>query len=350
MKLLHVIDSLGKGGAETLLVNVITNLPQFNHVVVILHDINEFRAKLSLYDNIKVISLNTKSHREFFGNVRKLKYIIRQTKPDIIHSHLFWSNNIAKLATPVSIPFFFTNHSLQSYSTFKKKWLILLEKLAYSKRHTLISVSKTVEEEYKKIIGIKGKHYVLINMAEDIFFKSSRYYHSKDQLKFITAGRLHAQKNQSFLLKSFSHLSERYTLDIYGKGPLQKELEILKSRLQLENVTFKGVAEDLEKVFPEYDVFIMSSLYEGFSIAVIEAMACGLPVFLPDLPVFKEMGGDAAIYINLKDEYSIKNELEKLDQAALNTLSRKSFERAMLVGNKKNYLDSLLKIYGLTHL
>ncbi len=61
------------------------------------------------------------------------------------------------------------------------------------------------------------------------------------------------------------------------------------------------------------------------------------------------MGGDAAIYIDLGNEYSIKKEVEKLNSSHLTQLSSKSFERALEVGSKKKYLEKLLKIYGVNN-
>ncbi len=343
---MHVIDSLARGGAETLLVNVVKNLPQFQHHIILLKNTNEFKEELDQYRNISISGLGSNKVSSLPANVIKLKRAIASYKPDIVHSQLYWSNVIARLATPKAIPFFFTNQSLQGYNTFKKKWLVVTEKITYKKRHILISVSKAVEEEYNRIIGIKGKHHILFNMADDVFFKGAKIYHPNSQLRFITVGRLHFQKNQAYLLRAFQHITDGATLDIYGRGPLKKELELLKDQLNLKNVQFKGTA-DLKTLLTEYDVFIMSSLYEGFSLAVVEAMASGLPVFLPDTPVFKEMGGDAAVYINLGDDHSVKNELQKINHTVLNDLSKKSYERAMLIGNKKNYLGKLLSIYGI---
>jgi glycosyltransferase involved in cell wall biosynthesis len=346
MKIMHVIDSLARGGAETLLVNVVKNLSQLEHHIVTLKNINEFKEQLDQYKNVSVSFLGSNKISSLPANVIKLRRLIARHKPDIVHSQLYWSSVTARLATPKSIPFFFTSQNLQAYSTFKKRWTIVLEKLTYKKRHTLISVSKVVEEEYKRIIGIKGKHYVLHNMADDIFFKGPKIYKKDSALKFITVGRLHSQKNQSYLLRAFQHIKDGSTLDIYGRGPLQDKLLSLKEELNSTNVNFKGL-QNLEPLLPAYDVFIMSSMYEGFSLAVIEAMASGLPVFLPDIPVFREMGGDAAIYIDLDDDSSVKTELEKMNRKILNDLSQKSYARALIVGNKKNYIRSLLDIYGI---
>ncbi|MEO7800527.1 MAG: glycosyltransferase [Ginsengibacter sp.] len=348
MRILQVIDSLGRGGAETLVVNIVKSLPQFEHFIISLSNVNEFKEEFKGHNNIKLFFLGSRSVKALPINIIKLRRAIHTIRPDIIHSHLYWSNVIARLSSPKHIRFFFTNHSLQGQSLFKKKWLIVIEKLTYKKRHTLISVSKTVEEDYNKIIGIKGSHHILLNMADDTFFKGPKKYDPYKKLCFINVGRLHYQKNQSFLLRSFQHLSHNITLDVFGKGPLKTELEALQRQLRLKNVHLKGTSQNLSSILFTYDALIMSSRYEGFSIVVLEAMASGLPVFLPDSPVFREMGGDAAVYIDLQDEYSLKHKIEEMDNLVLTDLSLKSFERAIEVGKKEDYLKKLLNIYGIT--
>ncbi len=127
MKIMHVIDSLGRGGDETLVINVAKSLNQFEHYIITLNNLNEFKEELKGYENIKIRSLGSKRLSALPRNVIRLSNIIRKIKPDIIHSQLFWSNVIARIATPKHIPLFFTNQSLQAHSTFSKKWLVFID-------------------------------------------------------------------------------------------------------------------------------------------------------------------------------------------------------------------------------
>ena len=67
------------------------------------------------------------------------------------------------------------------------------------------------------------------------------------------------------------------------------------------NVTLKGQAENVQEKLKEYDLFVMSSLYEGFSISVLEAMALGIPLLLSDIASFREQCESTAVYYDLKN-------------------------------------------------
>ena len=345
-KIVHVIDSLGRGGAETLLVSVVTSLPQFEHHVITFGAENAFTTELQQHKNVHLYRVGDFHVWRLPLHVLKLRSLIRKISPAVVHSQLFWSNVAARLATPKSIPLFFTNQSLQKHEAFRKKWQVMAEKLSYQKHHTLISVSEIVEIEYKEYVGIKGNHHVLYNIAGDNFFKGPRRKFDVHRIQCVNVARLHPQKNQRFLLESFVHLPGHISLDIYGKGPLEAELLSLKEEKKIENVHFKGLSYNVAELLESYDIFIMSSLYEGFSLALMEAMASGLPVIIPDTDLFREMGGDAAIYFNPNDTKALAAIFKTLTPEKLVDMSAKGFERATRLARKENHLKKLLEIYG----
>ncbi|HZH96807.1 MAG TPA: glycosyltransferase, partial [Flavisolibacter sp.] len=126
-----------------------------------------------------------------------------------------------------------------------------------------------------------------------------------------------------------------------------EELKSFSKGNQLKNVNLKGLHADMVGLVCTYDVFIMASLYEGFSVALMEAMASGLPAVLPDLPVFREMGGDAALYFHPFEAESLTELLENLTPQKLVSLSEKSFTQASLLARKEAYLKKLLSIYAI---
>jgi glycosyltransferase involved in cell wall biosynthesis len=111
-------------------------------------------------------------------------------------------------------------------------------------------------------------------------------------------------------------------------------------------VTFKGVATNIPEIFSKYDLYVMSSIHEGFGIAAIEAMACGLPALLSDLPVLREVAFDNAIFFNVENPEALADQIKKIlsQEYNLGDFSDKGIEIAKKY-TKQNYLERLLVIY-----
>ncbi len=347
-RILHVIDNLGRGGAETLLVGIIKALPDVAHEVVMLNERNEFKNELP--QGLTIHCLRFTKKYQLLTACFRLRQIIKTFNPHIVHSHLYWSNVITRLSTPKETQLFFSNHCMQSFEAFKNPLLVHLEKLTYHRHHTLISVSQAVEEDYKKYIPIKGKTHVLHNFVEDRFFRTASQTGSFDLLRCVGVGRMTEQKNWGFLVQAFSRLKdEEIYLDIYGQGPLLQTYQQQCKELGLKKLVFKGVNEQLFDLLPTYDLFVSCSLYEGHPVSVLEAMAAGLPLLLSDIPVMYEAAKEAAFYFNLDDEMSfikqiveLKNNRHLLNLSAMNA---KALVHADYT--KKKYIESLLNIYHL---
>lgn len=130
--IIHVIYNLGRGGAETLLVQVLKELRDYRNVVVTLSPENHFNSEL-LCDEL--ICLNRPSLTSIPMAVLDLKKIIKEQKPTIVHSQLPLSNFVARLATPARIPLITTIQNSISFSKDYKRFHIrLLDRLTYKFR------------------------------------------------------------------------------------------------------------------------------------------------------------------------------------------------------------------------
>lgn len=343
-KILHIIDSLGRAGAETLLVGVINSLHEYEHHIVILNPKNDFVGELP--SSVKITCLNHTSKWKLPLTILKLKSFIKDYKPDIVHSHLYWSSLIAKAATPQQVKLFFSNHTIQSNEAFKKWYYVFIEKATYKKHHNLISVSRIVEQDYNKIIKIKGKSYVLYNFIGDNWFNNSiGKVQNYDELHFIGVGRYDTPKNYPYLINNFPN-KKKVTLDIFGSDGNQ-EIKKLIEKSSNTQISYKGISHNLISEYRNYNVFISTSIYEGFGIAVLEAMAQGLPVILSNIDVYKEVADYAGIFIDIKNPNSLKNLIEDIENKKIDLeyYSKMSIKRANEIAKREEYIQKLLKIY-----
>lgn len=304
--IIHIIYDLGLGGAEKMLMNSVEHLTSYEHVIVTLLSRNQF----SNFPFGKSYNLNCGSFYRLPLAILKLKKIIREIQPALIHSHLPLPNIISRLSTPSGIPLFTSIHTTASKSSTYTKWHIKqLERLSFRLRPSvMISVSDNVLKDYIQFFNLQPrKNYVLNTYADEKIFKPKEYRNSISKLKMITVGNKES-KNVDFLLKAISKLNDpRIELDIYGGGQIPSVYEDIKK--QSLPVRFKGQIEQIEKVLPHYDYYISASRLEGFSLSILEAMACKLTLILSDIPSFKEQAEDTAFYFSLNDPQSLENTL-----------------------------------------
>lgn len=346
MRVLHIIDTLNVGGAERLLIATIRAMTSATHHVIVLADRAQLQAELP--SGCSLTKLQFKSKIDTITTVRKIRKYIITHSIDIVHSHLVLSNILARLATPRNIPLVNSIHNINGPRLYQglfspARWI---EKLTYQKRHTLIAVSKTVLDDYRKHIGVKGEVIVLHNFVEDRFFATApKVYKDGNQLKLVAVGSLKKQKNYEFLIDAFRQVPHGVTLDIYGDGPLRESL--MNMATGIPAVRFCGSHSSIDKVLLQYDLFVMSSFYEGHPIALMEAAASGLPVLVPDIPVFVEALGGNGLYFgsgNTKDfQQIVKTVLS--GGVNLNTYAKYNWELASKVAREEVYIKALYNIY-----
>lgn len=347
-KILHVIDSLKLGGAEILLKNTISWLPEFHHIVVCLVEENDLKKDFDEKTTFYILNHSKEIH--FIPSIFRLRKIIRKENPAIVHSHLQRSNLISRFAIPSKIPLITSIHSIYSQDAFKKnKKALLLEKLSLRFPQTIIAVSNEALRDYVDSVSFKGKTLVLNNFVPDVFFQNRHIRnHSNNKLRCIAVGNLKKVKNYSYLMKAFDELKfEEISLDIFGMGELETEL---RSRIEKNKLPIRlcGVNEALYKILPDYDLFIQASEHEGFSMTVMEAMAMGVPLLISDISVFHEVTEDNAHFFSLEDISSFIEKIKvlKLDIVLRYKHSDNGIKVAMEKASKNRYIENLANLYN----
>ena len=345
-KILHVIDSLGVGGAEKLLVSIINDLREFENHLLILRGPDILKPKIHALSSF--LNLETSSFKNALTKVPIVKGYMKERKFDIIHSHLYESNVIARLSAPRGVKLFNSIHAVSSMASYNESRAALwLEKITYKKKHHLVHVSQTVRDDFNKHIGLKGASVVLYNFIEDLFFHNMpKKGFDLEKLKLVAVGNLRDQKNYPYLINTFKQLPKSVSLDIYGEGPLRQEIQMEIDKHEL-NISLKGLKNNLYEILPHYDLFVMSSHFEGQPVALLEAMACGLPALLSDIPVLREVGKNMALYFDLQNPQALVQRVTEIigNQYNLAEMSSQGYEFASLNARKANYMKRLKSLY-----
>jgi len=146
-----------------------------------------------------------------------------------------------------------------------------------------------------------------------------RHARVREMKRLLAVGRLDEQKQFDMLIKVFASLAQRHThwsLRIVGEGPLRAALQQQIAELGLEErVTLPGRTAHIAEALAESDTFVLTSKYEGFPNALLEAMAVGLPCVTFDCPSGPRemtMGGQTALLVPFNDEQALESALERL--------------------------------------
>ncbi len=347
-KVLHLIDDFGRAGAETTVVGVLKKLGNYHNIAVNLYDKNEFGDELK-YD--RFYCLNLKSYKQFIKGVFRLRSIIKENKVDIVHSTLYWSTIVARLATPRRIPLISSvQSSISDGIEYRKKWICWLDKLTYRWRKSIVlGVSAYTLKDYFTFLKLKPfKTHVLYNFVDtDIFQPAIPQPRTDGTMRLISVGTLKLQKNQVFLVKAFQSLKDLpIELHIYGEGPCRTEMQQLIDQYGLR-VKLMGKMMNLAPLLPQYDLFVMSATYEGFALAVLEGMAMGIPMLLSDIPTYREQCADTARYFDLANTTGFEAQVRELfnNPQLRHTMAEAGRKRALENFTLNDHVRQLQEIY-----
>jgi glycosyltransferase involved in cell wall biosynthesis len=346
--ILHFIYNLGRGGAETMLVRVLKELPQYRNIVVTLQPKNNFGTELVCDE---LICLNTPSLLSLGSSSAALKKLIRKYEVDIVHSHLPQCNFIARLAVPKNIPLVTTIHTSVATAIGYKKWYIrALDRLTYRiKKSYIIGVSEGAMKDYFSMLQLKPfKTYVLYTFVDTAKYNQLQQSKSNDIFRVVSVGALRKGKNYLYLIEAFKNIDHRnIVLDIYGEGPEKENLQLAVDQANLP-IVLKGQINNIHEVLAQYDLFVMPSMFEGFSLSVLEAMAVQLPMLLSDIPSFKEQCADTAVYFNLNDpaDFAIQLNHFMTDKIFRDQLAFAAKQRVMNNFTLTHHMQGLNSIYN----
>lgn len=314
-----------------------------------------FFRKKSFYP--KKYDTSIKNIKIFFQDLFWLKRILEKTSPDIIlgvdiHCNLI----IAILKTFIykNVKIILTTHinlddNISQRSDPLLKFLLrIFVRLFYNQADSLVFVSKQLAEDCTNKFKLKTNLISVIYNGISII-KNNLHSKRKNNNTIISIARLVEQKDHLNLIKAFSLLLKKIPdakLWLLSDGPERKNLERYAKKIKIQNkIKFFGWVKNIYPYLKKASIFAFSSKREGFAIALLEAMACGLPVISTDTPFGpREIldNGKYGILVPMKNPEIMAKAMYELltNKKKYQYYSQKSLERV-----KYFSLEKMLKAY-----
>ncbi|WP_137284659.1 glycosyltransferase family 4 protein [Halorussus salinisoli] len=234
---------------------------------------------------------------------------LRTNEYDVLHTHHNFSGSVARLlGRSLNIPVVNTEHNDLTHFT-------TAQRAANAATFGLPAVNVYNSQSTKASRGpierrLSTADEVVYNGVDVDRIDASEGYplplDLPDETLVTNVGVMTPQKNQCVILEAVAELKRRDACDdvhfvLAGSGPLEDELRATATRLQVDDmVTFTGYLPEREQVYSllhDSDVFVNPSVYEGFCVAAVEAMACELPIIASDIEVLREVVGEPGIFV-----------------------------------------------------
>ncbi len=370
MKILHIITGLNYGGAEKLLLDICSNMNVENKIYVIY-----FKGNGALEQKFKNNGINVNffkaSKYNFLSVFIKIYKFIKEQKFDVVHTHLSYANFIGRSAAIfANVPKVFTTiHNTDRWLSSKKfkykvaNWIEQL--ITNNKRVRIIFISTAVAEYSFKYQNIsEDKTYILpnaININQTVAL-SNQQEEENNKLSIIkendfiisNVGRLVEQKGQIYLLKAMNQIVNDLKINnikclIVGEGEERETLESFIQENKLSKyISLVGVHSNPYYFVKKADLFIMSSIWEGFGIVILEAQAVGTPILASKVEGIKELvtHNENGILVESRN-------VEKLREEIINFYSGKYNTQKFINNGKEkaayysieNYTKKLYELY-----
>lgn len=317
MKILHVITSLGIGGAEILLKDLAIHLNRYGEdvTVIVLLRVESFIPSELVQNGIKIIYCPVNKKISLKNIIFLVKHLCCNHY-DIIHAHLTWDFYylaLVKLLLAKKIRLVVSEHSTKSArrNNIFIQWFSL-DKIVYSSFEKIICVTEDVRKSLVDYLPSVKNKCVIINNGIDLKRFTGIYKRSNGGHIILCIGTLCQIKDQATLIKAMKLINEAQ-LWLVGDGPDKNDLMVLVKNLGLQGrVLFLGKHNDVSKLFEKTTIYVQPSRYEGFGIAILEAMAAGLPVIASDVSGWNEAVKTAALFFPAGDEIALAKILNEL--------------------------------------
>lgn len=350
-KIIHIVEAFG-GGIFTFLVDLVNYTHGEFETIIVYAEREQTPSDFKKYfsEDVKFIKSKYLTREIKLKNdvraIKEIRDIINKEKPDIIHLHSSKAGIIGRIATKNrKIKLFYNPHGfsflMKNASKIKRYLYFMIEKTVALKKCTIIGCSKGELEEAKKL----RKDSICINNGIDIKKISRETEELKEnkinieKLKVCTVGRINYQKNPEMFNKIASE-NPKVKFTWIGDGEL-------KNKLNSKNIKITGwkTRKEVLEELNNNDIFVLTSLWEGLPIALLEAMymkkVCIVSNVIGNRDVIKN--NENGFIAQYEEDYSrIINNLS-IDQ--INRIREKAKADVILDYNIQNAIEQYKKVY-----
>jgi glycosyltransferase involved in cell wall biosynthesis len=291
MRILQLISSQGLYGAENVLLNLSTELNRQGHSCIVGAFQDSRKPNTEVTTRAQELGLPTAiipcRGQADWGAVRAIRALVKKNETDLIHTHGYKADLYVYAAQMKSLPaaLVATCHNWPGRSVAMRSYA-MLDRWALRRFDRVAAVSEVVARTLLAS-GIKESQVAYIANGVPIPERKAQpslalEINKGKRVLIGTVARLSSEKGLNFFLDAARQLTTQFPETLFvivGEGPERAALEQQVKALGLEeNVIFAGARSDLAGVYASLDVFLMTSLNEGMPLALLEAMAAGVPV------------------------------------------------------------------------
>lgn len=282
----------------------------------------------------------------------KLRKIIQEEKPDIIHAHYLTSGGYSFFFIPHTAPFFLTIHGSDILTRTNYLWSFFNQKIL-KKVDFIQCVSKQIEEKVLQIIGFTEKTITqpIGILCNHNIIKTNRIS-SENIIRIVSSRAFKDIYNPKYILNNLLNL-HKYTkrsflVTFIGDGHLLEECKnfVLENKLS-KVIKFKGAMnrDDVLKEIVKSDFYLSASSSDGTSISLLEAMDSGLIPIVSNIKSNRDwVSDDSAIYFDLDNNLGLYSEItNKIDLYSQNTSEIRLINKQNVI-LRGNLLENMRKI------
>jgi len=289
LRICHVISGDLWAGAERMCLRLLAGLREIEGIELSAVLMNEGMLAREIRKLNIAIEIIDETRLDVFRAAGRLREVLGKFRPDILHTHRMKENILGFLSTRTTrprIPLICTQHGLDEPQS-RLKWRLLSgvnRHLLSRKFQYVVAVSEDMRETLSKKDLLPPRKVVVIHNGTEVRKRIERKI-GPHPFTIGSAGRLFPIKDYPFLVEVAAEVNRHagdIRFELAGEGPESGKISERIRHLGLQDVfSLKGFVEEMPDFYMGLDVYINTSLHEGFPMSILEAMSHGLPVVAP---------------------------------------------------------------------